>query len=486
MKAVDLPKQQCDECQRFGKKIHRVHKGRRFCSNCYAKAFKRSVCSGCGNYARLPLFDKNAKCVSCESKAPCVRCQQAGKPVGLMTPYGPACASCAHQFHPPEPCEKCGELSTKLTRVLRVDPDLRCCPRCAREGAATCSDCRHHRFLIQGVDGRFRCKLCTEKGETLCATCNQLMPAGRGSECEDCTWEKSLNRRVRIHVEEFENAITRERFSEFCQWLREQMGSQKAALKLKSYLSFFSFLDLHCVGLPSYVALLDHFSAEGLRRMQTPMLWLKMRYGVEADEVLREEHSDRRRIEKIMASVPAGVGAEALMDYRAFLLSKQGEGSTTIRSVRLSLGAAKSILAAASPAFDTLPTQKTVSAYLAQTPGQRAGSQGFISYLNRTHSLDLKVEVSERAIARAKKHRLETAMYLMYSTGGEGEAFERTWIKTALMLLHGVSSVNKKSFSYSPLSVKGEPGFDVELNDKKYWVPGPGSPLSFSSSSSLS
>ncbi|MFV0932747.1 hypothetical protein [Pseudomonas jessenii] len=309
------------------------------------------------------------------------------------------------------------------------------------------------------------------------------MPAGRGSECEDCTWEKSFNRRVRIHVEEFENAITRERFSEFCQWLREQMGSHKAALKLKNYLPFFSFLDAHCLGLPSYVALLDHFSAEGLRRMQTPMLWLKTRYGVEADGVLRKEHSDKRRIEEILGSVPAGVGADTLAGYRAYLLTKQGDGSTTIRSVRLSLRAAKSVLAAASSAFDTLPKQKAVTAYLAQTPGQRAAAQGFISYLNRTRSLNLKAEVSERAIARAKNHKLEAALYSMYTAGGEGEAFERTWIKTSLILLHGVPSVNKKSLSYSPFSVQGKAGFNVVLKAKVYWVPGPTYRPSFMSES---
>ncbi|MGE8097852.1 hypothetical protein ACQKP6_07810 [Pseudomonas fluorescens] len=305
------------------------------------------------------------------------------------------------------------------------------------------------------------------------------MPAGRGSECENCAWEKSFNRRVRIHVEAFDNAITRERFGEFCQWLREQMGAHKAALKLKKYLSFFSFLDAHCAGLPSYVYLLEHFSAEGLRRMQTPMLWLKTRFGLEANEALREEHSEKRRIDDLLGSVPAGVGADTLVGYRAYLLTKQGDGSTTIRSVRLSLRAAKSVLAAASSAFDALPTQKTVTAYLAQTPGQRAAAQGFIGYLNRTHSLNLKTEVSERAIVRAKIHKLEAALYSMYSAGGEGEAFERTWIKTALMLLHGVTSVNKKSLTYSPLSVQGEAGFNVVLNAKTFWVPGPTTRPSF-------
>lgn len=472
MTPAELSPLQCDECHCIGKKIHRVHKGRRFCNTCYSRMFKRSLCSGCGNYGRLPVFDKNARCIRCESKAPCVRCQKTGKPVGLMTPYGPACASCAHHFYAPEPCEKCGELSTKLSRVLSVDPDLRCCPRCAREGASTCPDCRHHRFLIEGVDGQLRCKLCSEKGEVECVTCNRLMSAGRGSECEDCAWEKSFKRRVRIHVETFENAITRERFSEFCQWLRVQMGAHKAALKLKKYLSFFSYLDAHDAGLPSYLSLLDHFSAEGLRRMQTPMLWLKTRFGVDANETLREEHSEKRRIDDLLGSVPSGVGAYTLLGYRAYLLTKQGDGRTTTRSVRLSLRAAKSVLAGTSSAFDTLPTQKTVTTYLTQTPGQRAAAQGFISYLNRTYALNLNTEVSERAIARAKNHKLEAALQSMYSIGGEGEAFERTWIKITLMLLHGVPSVNKKSFSYSPLSEQGVAGFNVLLNAKTYWIPG--------------
>lgn len=470
MTAPELPLK-CDECQCIASKIHRIHKGRRFCNTCYARLFKRRLCSGCGNFGRLPVFEKDTKCISCESKAPCVRCKKAGKPVGLMTVYGPACASCAHHFSEPEPCQRCGKLSTKLTRVLATDPDVRCCPQCARAGAATCPDCRHHRFLIQCNDGLMRCKLCAEKGEVQCASCTRLMPAGRKSECETCAWEKSLDRRAHIHVELFAHASTRQRFNEFCLWLKNQMGAHKAALRLKHYVPFFSFLDAHPVGLPSYVFLLEHFSAEGLRRMQTPMLWLNARYGVAPDEQLRNEHSEKRRIQEMIESTPAGVGLEALLGYREYLRTKQGDGSTSISSVRLSLRAAKNVLASASQQFDTLPTQKTVTAYLTQSPGQRATAQGFIGYLNRSHGLSLTTELSERAVARARNRKLEATLYNLYSASGEGEAYERAWIKAALMLLHGLSSVNKKTFSYSALVVKGVSGFNVVINAQTYWVP---------------
>ncbi|WKW32856.1 hypothetical protein KIH13_02545 [Pseudomonas viridiflava] len=226
------------------------------------------------------------------------------------------------------------------------------------------------------------------------------MPAGLGKECDDCIWEKSFNSRANILVESFEHAPTRQRFTDFCQWLKAEMGAHSAALKLKNYLDFFSLLDKDPGGVPSYLSLLEHYAADGLRRMQTPMLWLKVRYGIEPDAVMREEHSDKRRIEQMLDSIPAGVAANALKGYRAYLQSRQAEGRTSLRSVRLSLRAATNVLAATSSAFDMLPTQKSVTAYLTHTPGQAAALQGFIGYLNRSNDSDLSIQVDGLAAAR--------------------------------------------------------------------------------------
>ena len=475
MTSAESRVERCDVPNCTNTKVHRVRRELRYCNTCYSRLFKRLMCPSCGNFGRLLVLDKEvARCRHCEAKDPCVRCLKSGKPVGLMTRYGPACTSCAHHFHDPEPCEKCGELSTRLARVLRLDSNLRCCPRCAREDAATCPGCRRHRFLVERPDGQWQCRLCTEIGEKQCQTCSQLMPAGRVTECEDCSWKKSFDRRVRIHTQEFEQASLRERFIDFCAWLQIQMGAHKAALKLKSYLSFFAYLDTHPAGLPAYILLLNHFNADGLRRMQTPMLWLKERYGVQADNAFREEHSDRRRIQEMLDSVPPGVAASALGGYRGYLTTRQAEGSTTLRSVRLSMRAAKSLLLAASEKLDALPTQDSVTVYLTHTPGQKAAVQGFIGYLNRTHDLSLKAEVSDRAVSRARTQKLEATLKSLSQNQEEGGAYDRNWIKTALMLLHGLSSVNKKSLSYSSQSYEGEIGFSVIFKTQTYWVPAPG------------
>lgn len=474
-------KQRRAECLCVGKKVHRVYKGIEFCSICYARVFKRKLCPCCGNYARLPIpeLDPNGVCRHCEAAAPCVRCAQVGKPVGLMTKYGPACSSCAHYFRDPEPCEKCGEPSTRLSRVLSIDPDLRLCPKCARQDAATCPHCRRHRLLIEGPDGRLRCKRCTEVGESLCQACDKPMPAGRGKECDDCSREKSFNRRANLFVESFEHPSTHQRFADFCQWLKDEMGTHSAARKLKNYLTFFSFLDRHSEGIPSYVSLLEHFTADGLRRMTTPMLWLKFRYGVEPDATVKEDHSEKRRIDQMVDLVSPGVSADALKGYRSYLQTKQAEGRTSTRSVRLSLRAAVNLLATMPPTFDVLPSQKTVSGYLTHTPGQAAALQGFVGYLNRVHDCDLKTTADALATSRARTSKLEGEMFALYGSAGEGEAFERTWIKAALMLFHGLKRVNKKAMEYCPEVFQDRLGFRVSLKGKQYWVPSPADQATF-------
>lgn len=479
MNSVQPSAPQCDECGCLGKKIHRLHKSRRFCSTCYARLFKRRICAGCGNYARFHIDEAHDLCRQCISTAPCVRCARTGRPIGMITEYGPACSTCAHYFTQPEPCEQCATLSTRLSTVLKGEERLRCCPRCAREDAATCPDCRRHRFLVLSEDGRMRCKLCSSLGKTHCVTCNQEMPAGKGKECDECGWKRHFEQRAYVYRERFEHESVRERFTEFCEWLKENMDIHKAALKLKSYIPFFLYLDGQPLGVPAYGALLEHFQADGLRRMQTPMLWLKEQYDVQADEVLREEHSDKRRIAELIASVPPGRGAGALAGYHTYLMSKQQVGGTTIRSIRLALRAAKGVLQEESALFGAWPSQRSVTLYLTRTPGQKAAVQGFIGYLNRTYELNLKCEVNERAVSRARIQQLETNLRTMYSSGVEGDALLRQWIKCALMLLHGMSSVNKKTLSFSSWEIKGQAGFNVVMNDQVYWVPAPQAPLNW-------
>ena len=115
----------CSECRRHGVRIVRVHRGERFCQTCYKRLFKRRLCPQCGNFARLPRFEQNAVCLTCENARPCVRCGKTDVRVGMRTPYGPACIACTPYFKPPEPCERCGTPSRWLSRREELEHDLR-------------------------------------------------------------------------------------------------------------------------------------------------------------------------------------------------------------------------------------------------------------------------------------------------------------------------------------------------------------------------
>lgn len=108
----------CHGCGRAMAKAKKIYKGLRYCSTCYPRLFKRRMCLGCGNHARLPIKELNpaldAHCSACERAGACVRCGKTEFEVGMRSAYGPVCKSCIPHFRHPEPCETCGQLSQRL------------------------------------------------------------------------------------------------------------------------------------------------------------------------------------------------------------------------------------------------------------------------------------------------------------------------------------------------------------------------------------
>ena len=260
----------CDECGARAVRIARVYKGLRYCQTCYKRMFKRRMCLGCGNFAKLPVHLSHAVCQACERRKPCVRCRRVVKKIGKLTPDGPACNSCAPYFREPEPCEACGELSTRLSRKASLGHDLRVCQRCARSDHKTCEACRHHRPLVESPDGHKLCAVCLEKGDIPCPKCGQPMPAGCGKQCRTCYWTALAEARVQKDCGAFSSSALAEHFQAFGTWLIQRVGGHKAALTIHNYLEFFLEIQRKWQDIPDYETLLRHFSAAGLRRYLLP------------------------------------------------------------------------------------------------------------------------------------------------------------------------------------------------------------------------
>ncbi len=103
------------------------------------------------------------------------------------------------------------------------------------------------------------------------------------------------------------------------------------------------------------------------------MRWFTEAYSILPDTVAKEEDSDKRRIDAIMASVPAKTpAARVLEDYRRILTDRIASKKMKLRSVRLGLRPAASLLIATDDAGAKLPTQKAPDQYLRKSPGQKA------------------------------------------------------------------------------------------------------------------
>jgi len=407
------------------------------------------------------------------SSMQCIGCNRTDRPVRVKTPYGLACSACAPRYEPEERCDGCNKQSYRLARVFKLHPSNRYCPKCARKGAATCQACRRHRMLALDDDGLMKCKVCLEKGLIPCEICGETMPAGRRTECEPCGWTRAYQRRMKFLIESYESKHVRHLFAGFGDWLLHHCGPQKASLSLAKYVDFFFFFEPWSPAVPPYRALLEHFKAEGLRRVRLPMLWLKQSYGIEVDAQLREEHSEKRRIGEMLSALPPGVAAKSLEGYHKYLLTKLASESTSLRSVRLTLRAAVGLLMTTSSSFDSLPTQVSLHRYLIDTPGQAAALSGYVGYLQKSEGLELDATVSPRTLGRAKRLKLENQLLDMLRDGGSGEDFDRAWIKSALMFFHDVAKANLKTLCYERQSGQGLDGFGVDIAGQHYWVPVP-------------
>jgi len=462
----------CDECGREMPKAHRHHKGRRFCAICYARVFKRRMCPKCGNFARLPKNDENAVCKKCETDKPCIRCGNAEYEIGKITAYGPVCNSCAPHFREPKPCGLCGKLSSRLTRVKRTSIEVPVCPKCANRDHGTCKACRRHRLLTESPDGRMLCSTCLEKDKVPCFSCGNSMPAGRGKICEACYWEETFRKRLKMDQAAFSVRGMSEDFGEFGEWLLSEVGGHKSALSIHRYLPFFLEIEKQWQRIPGYLELLEWFGAEELRRVRLPMRWLNEAKAIFAVAISREEDSDRRRIEAIMSSVPdRSLASLVLIGYRSRLMDRYNASKSTLRSVRLALRPAVSLLLVADAMGNYLPNQAALDRYLLEVPGQKAAVTGFVNFLNKEYRLELLPRADENRVCEVRKKKLEAEiMTLMREIGGDKES-RRKWLSAALAYFHGLPRKVGKGLKDEDITDACNGGLVVVWNRARYWVP---------------
>ncbi|MBR7780621.1 hypothetical protein [Undibacterium luofuense] len=261
-------------------------------------------------------------------------------------------------------------------------------------------------------------------------------------------------------------------FHRFGVWLIGQIPAKKAALTIHGYFPFFYEIEKRWGKIPSYEQLLVHFTAEGLRRVRLPMRWLSETLQVSINAMEREIASDRRRIAAIMASIPIETtAAKILNSYNLELQSRIAAGRLSIRSARLALRPAASLLASCEKIGNKLPKQNTLDSYLLKTPGQKASIFGFIKFLNRRYATNLVIQVNAQKTILLRRKQLETELIRLLESGKCDDTFEEKWISVSLSFFHDLPWRKVKNLKHFSLSTDADGNFLVSLSGKTYFVP---------------
>lgn len=467
-----ITEQYCNGCDKTVINIKKRYKGKKYCSTCYARIFKKQVCPSCHEYTRLPRNDEQAICNTCIKKQPCIRCNQIGKPIGKLTEYGVVCNSCSVHFRAIEPCERCNTPSKILTRISRFNDDLRVCPKCATRDYETCPSCHKYRLLELNQNGHKICKKCNEQPLKNCTVCEVQIAGGCGSLCDECYWNKNLLAKLDRNKKLFENEFLKDKFSEYVEWMKNTLGTHRAALNINKHTEFFVITeDLWHVLVPTYINLLQLLRANGLRKYELVMRWLNENHNIIAESDLKNVCSEIDQMDNLIESLVDSSNAYRVVNnYKNKMLSKVKSGKTSIRSARLAIKPAVGLMQYVISAQKNLPEVVDVKAYLTEFSGQAAALTGFINFLNEQYSTTIDYPTIKKSsfIQDVCKKKLEQELLKMLSLEQSIDAV--SWVKKGLQFFHKMSYQETLKVK-AEMVVEVEDGYNVLYKNQNYWLP---------------
>jgi hypothetical protein len=289
--------------------------------------------------------------------------------------------------------------------------------------------------------------------------------------CNACYWQHTYRKRLAMDVEALCSRQVKSEFQRFGDWLPLRTDYKKAARSVNRYVLFFREVESHCPWPPVYADLLTHFGAERLRRMRLPVAWFIENRDVVVNSHARALDSERRRIAAILASRMSGKQCDALSGYYRQLMVRMGTERTSLRSVRLALSTAASLLTDVCGNKDELPEANDISRFLKQAPGRMASLTGFIHYLNLKCGTDLDVQSLRRKAKLFGKKNLEHELFTLLRRARAGEDITDRWILVGLKYFYGLSRRSMRGITAH--SVDSGNGIQVFFEHESYWLPSP-------------
>jgi len=386
--------------------------GKMYCSSCYSLYYKLRECVACGKKRRISCKIDVPLCKQCEFQgAVCIKCEGEIGKVGLVHVDGPVCHSCVVYYMPLKKCDWCGGSRIGVSKRRLERGEALICNSCFTGTLPTCSSCGYKRkAFFYDFSKKPQCRICIEETR-LCRECALEIPAGSGHYCIECSYSRTLNRRIK------KGAITlspyfSDLFKDFGEWLMDRRGVGFSAAHINKYLPYFSNLDELAKKLerrPNYREIVARFTVAMTRKNLLVTVFLDEFGVVMVDQSIKDEYSNLDMIERHMDKFDKNSAYYAMLEAYYFeLLGRLESSKTTVRSLRLAMTPAVKLLLACEHFGIEKPTNDMLDGVMWVSPGQRSAITGFVNFLNRKYGLNLALSSrSELVIEKPKETKMQ-------------------------------------------------------------------------------
>ena len=308
-----------------------------------------------------------------------------------------------------------------------------------------CSHCHYRRKpFTYSLKQKPLCKICSIEHERICTQCHRKFPAGFGTICSNCTYEKTLKHRVELFSESYSSWM-KPYFIDFAYWLKKRRGVLYSAMHIEKYITYFSQIDTlakQLQSLPTYEQLLNSFVDVTHKKNYLIHIYLDETGVITIDTTTTKQHTNHKLIQKYLQTFEKNTLAYNLIhNYHRYLLLRLQAKKTTLRSIRLALTPAVKFLGYCQYFKERIPTQYALEGYLFLYYGQRATLTGFINFISTTYHYDLDTKAIPKAILKSPKvsHQILKGRLIKIMQNPHDKHFKEPYIFRAIIgYLHWV------------------------------------------------
>ena len=297
------------------------------------------------------------------------------------------------------------------------------------------------------------------------------MPAGMGKRCDDCYWSQRLKHETKINSYLLSSDLMRQAYIDFTEWFMVNKGSMTATLKHNNYIDFFVRCDALWGKILDYESLVQEFKPNGLREHLTVLRWLIKTKQVIVDPKIKDQIAEEERILSLLAKFDGDIPA-CITTYHTYLIKRQIERKTSIKSIRMALQPAIGLCTQFNLNGVHTPNQEQIEGYLLLKQGQHNSLYGFVTFLNKEYGLSLVcIKPSKDAVLKANRKEIEQKMMMLSNQSQSlSDKDKLVWLQLSMVYFHKVD-ISLKALRTLTVAHHDEEMFKLIFNQREYYLP---------------